>query len=451
MRKSVIRKGRLSDAGALAKELAAALSPESRHASRAHFLAGHSVYLGSGSEKAVEFHLRARELAKDPEDLRQSLWGLFMTENELGSPDAEQHLAELELMAAEDDNLDTRLRVAVGRQAVGAARGSFAGLWEASSPLIPLATHAADPMARTTLCANASYLCVARADYHQGEALASRTLNECRHLGLDFAKGYCLATLALAQAGLRTFRSAHQSLRELRAIAEEQDNAYLRSSAEISLMRVSLAMGRPEEALRGRSPDYVDLIPVSASQGEYLGVLALAAAAASRPQLAKSCAERALNHTSTIEAKFFSAFADLISESASDEGVDRAVRQLTVEALDAEFADAVVIACRLRPTLRGTLEKDGSLAARLLNVMRRANEKEARDAESRSRGEALTPREREVLALLASGLSNPEIAKRLFISASTAKVHVQHILKKLGVNTRLQAAMQAPALLEDWD
>ena len=63
----------------------------------------------------------------------------------------------------------------------------------------------------------------------------------------------------------------------------------------------------------------------------------------------------------------------------------------------------------------------------------------------------LTPREEEVLELLATGLSNAEIAQRLFISPSTAKVHVQHILKKLGAKTRLQAAMHAATFSDGQD
>ncbi len=58
----------------------------------------------------------------------------------------------------------------------------------------------------------------------------------------------------------------------------------------------------------------------------------------------------------------------------------------------------------------------------------------------------LSPREREILALIAKGQSNKQIARALDIAETTVKIHVQHIFKKLELNSRVQAAVFATGL-----
>jgi LuxR family transcriptional regulator, maltose regulon positive regulatory protein len=452
----LIRKGQLAEAAAIAKDLVARLPNESLYASRAYALAGQALYLGSGSEQAIEFHRRALDLATEKGDLKRSLWGLFMTENELGSDGADAHLAELEAMASDDADLDTRLRVAVGRQATGARKGSFGGVLETSLPLVPIAALADDPMARTTFLANVSYLCVAHADYSRGLELATKALRESEILGLAFAKGYCLATIALAHAGLRAYRSAHQALRDLASVASDQDNTYLECSAEITSMRVALMRGDAEGAVEGRSLEFVDSIPVAGAKGEYLGALSVGAAALGNVEMSQASVARAERSGSGIESRFFTQWARLIVASRQGVATTDAFWELFEAAAEASFEDIFVIGYRLQPALLDLVQRKDPRARKVVGVLKRANDHAI--ASSRFPADApfdlqstLTPREHEVLGLLAAGLSNAEIAERLFISPSTAKVHVQHILRKLGVKTRLQAAMQAESLSEPID
>jgi DNA-binding NarL/FixJ family response regulator len=57
--------------------------------------------------------------------------------------------------------------------------------------------------------------------------------------------------------------------------------------------------------------------------------------------------------------------------------------------------------------------------------------------------EPLTDREQEVLRLLSTGMNNRDIAAVLFVAESTIKTHVEHIIGKLGVSDRVQAAVWA--------
>jgi DNA-binding NarL/FixJ family response regulator len=83
---------------------------------------------------------------------------------------------------------------------------------------------------------------------------------------------------------------------------------------------------------------------------------------------------------------------------------------------------------------------DPATTARLMSSLR------GEEAAPEPRNEALdglSPREREILALIGEGLTNRQIGQRLFLSEKTVKNHISRLLAKLGVERRIQAAVLA--------
>ena len=125
-----------------------------------------------------------------------------------------------------------------------------------------------------------------------------------------------------------------------------------------------------------------------------------------------------------------------------------------LEALDAGAAGYVLkdspaerLISAVRRTLKGESPLNQELAARLLRRLaeeRKSEPPAPKQPEPReSLREPLTPRELEVLGLLATGRTNQQIAQTLVISKGTVKVHVERIIRKLNVSDRTQAAVRA--------
>ena len=93
------------------------------------------------------------------------------------------------------------------------------------------------------------------------------------------------------------------------------------------------------------------------------------------------------------------------------------------------------VARAVRVAHAGEALLDPVVAARLVESLATSDEDEPLDR--------LTPREREVLELIGRGFPNKRIAQRLNLSEKTVKTHVGHVLAKLGVNDRTQAAVFA--------
>ena len=98
-------------------------------------------------------------------------------------------------------------------------------------------------------------------------------------------------------------------------------------------------------------------------------------------------------------------------------------------------ADADEVAVAVRAAHRGEVQLDPAIARRLTDSLRAGPEDEATDE--------LTSRELEVLRLLGAGETNKGIAAALGITERTARTHVSHILAKLGLRSRTQAALWA--------
>jgi DNA-binding NarL/FixJ family response regulator len=99
----------------------------------------------------------------------------------------------------------------------------------------------------------------------------------------------------------------------------------------------------------------------------------------------------------------------------------------------------------IRATARGESILEPSVAAKVIAEFTRVSSM-VPAAQMEQMVEPLSERELEILALIARGASNKEIAGQLFIAEGTVKNHVTHILGKLGVRDRTQAALRAREL-----
>jgi NarL family two-component system response regulator LiaR len=114
---------------------------------------------------------------------------------------------------------------------------------------------------------------------------------------------------------------------------------------------------------------------------------------------------------------------ELVREALAAGAISYLLKNVSAE----DLAEAIRAACAGRSTL----------AAEAVQALVQPHQTEA------AVGDDLTAREREVLALIVKGLTNPEIADRLVVSRATAKAHVSNVLSKLGVSNRAEAVAMA--------
>jgi LuxR family transcriptional regulator, maltose regulon positive regulatory protein len=450
----LIRKGEMSAAAAVAGDTASRLTEDHPDYAWACNVTGRALHFTSEEEAAFERFEAARRTARTDGDMKEALWGLVLTTAEIAPDELERSIDDL--TDRFPDDIDVRFRLAVGWAIADERRCNLSGSWDRFAVLLPNVGHANDPLAASTFLAGASSVAVLCGRYAAARELAEQAHRLCIDYRIDFAVGACHVYKAAAEVGLRRFTQARRSLDAFERSSTWHQDPYFHLEASALRARLLASQGAWEEALATRetirSPN-----KASRPLGAYLGTLSLIHAARGQTAEARRIASAARTQPRGVEGANSLALAVAIADDVDERPSSE---EKMVDAIlgceRSAYADGFVLAYRLYPRLLDAARNNpkalafarGALTgSRDFSIARRAGIDAVPDPDDEPLA-MLTRRERDVLSLLLEGLTNAQIADRLFISPSTAKVHVRHILEKLGARTRLEAVVRVQAELE---
>lgn len=400
------------------------------------------------SDRALCHFRKAHEYAKADSDARNALWGQFVVASELEQDEARELLSAFE--AVDNPDRDTAVRSACGRLMLAVCDSlTIPTAFELNS-MADLVEDASDPLVRSAFWRSIAAVLVLKAEYTGALKAVDRALYEADRFHLDFVRPHTLVSLTAAYIGLKQFRHAQGVLSEIETASRRMNDQYLAANVRILRCRLFLSQGWPEGA-RYIAPEEGHGGPTPSLQMEFAATRAAALACAGKPDAALRLLSQIENLSGWLEPRLLVLWTRSVCSSmlGLSDAADQ-IRDAYADTISAQAFDLLVFACRLHPVILATLAHDKGLHESLADVLARSNDHHLAQAHGIVAGKptsgdasALTPRELEVYALLAEGRSNREIAHALFISEVTVKVHVRHILRKLGVRTRTEAAVQA--------
>lgn len=442
------RKGRWLEAEDKGRNLARRLPRDHAYASAVLLRAAQVAQLDDRQTEAFDLLHEASERATTAADLRRALWSRFMTLTDLEEPDAAaETLHELESLSPESVEDMIRLSQAPIHFAV-----RWGGLREAldrHSGTLHLLDKKTDPLVRTGFLQTYGTALALAARYEEAYELAQRQLDDAERSGLDWIRPHGLGLKGLAEIGLRAFDEALATLREAHELAEAGEDNHAQANALALLARVPLQRGDPQGALETLMPAQSRQVG-SGMEGELRSIRAVILASMGENVDAQNEVEASEGLSLHLEARCLRSYATAMVHlrEGSQDDANAALTAAVAESVSTGNADSFVTAYRTVPDLlpliaTATIRLDEFLLRPLINydLSLAAKAGLASKVHRVTTSNGLTEREREVLALLRKGLSNRQIAQTLWITESTAKVHVRHIFDKLGVRTRTAAAL----------
>ncbi len=314
-----------------------------------------------------------------------------------------------------------------------------------------LVEDVSDPLIRSSFWQALAAGQVVAGRYRAALQTAARALAEIDRSHVEFARPHIQALAATAHIGLGSFGSAESLLSNVHHRATKGNDKYLCALVETLRLRIALYDGKTHAASQSFSTVWSESV-LPSLRAEFLAMQAAAFACLGETDRALELSSRAEKLSSWLETKLLGHWVRALCAIATESATS--AEDLVHLAYDATVSsggfDALVFAQRVQPAVLAKLAADPSLHEQLAVVLTQANDEERARAHGISVQQlnsadtgSLTPREVEVYFLLGEGKSNREIARALVISEPTAKVHVQHILKKLGARSRTEVAVRA--------
>jgi ATP/maltotriose-dependent transcriptional regulator MalT len=412
---------------------------------RAFYTAGSSAHMEYRNEDAVALFRNARDAAVDRDSRRDSIWGQIMCAVDLDQLEVPDLLDELR--AHDDGSAISQLRAMSADVLIGIRMGQMHGLLARVEAAQHLVGRVQDPLAVSSFQTSHAYLLAVAGRYKETFAASARAESYARAERLVFALPHAKRMKTMASWGLRHFSRAAQLVDSVERDGGRVGNAFLMVEAQLLRGRLLLAQQMFDRAIDvlSRTPQR---FPFESERAEYLAMLALAEACAGHERRALDLADEAEAAGRTIEALVLvPCVRAIVSVRAGAADAPLLSTSAFRKAWDLTNLDSFVVAYRACPSLLAHVVSDTTLSPLIEEALDRARDTKLAQAYGLATHGVtralLSPREREVLAMIAQGLTNREIAGALFISESTAKVHVRHILDKLGVRTRTEAAVRA--------